>query len=90
MAHKTSQGSTANVRDSESKRLGVKLFGGQLVKPGNIIIRQRGSKYLPGPNTKIGSDDTILATAKGRVSFLKKKRVRYDGSRKLKTIVRVE
>ena len=90
MAHKTSQGATANVRDSESKRLGVKLFGGQIAKPGNIIIRQRGSKYLSGQNTKIGRDDTIMATAKGRVSFLKKKQTRFDGSGKLKTIVRVE
>jgi len=90
MAHKTSQGSTTNTRDSQSKRLGVKLFGGQSVKPGNIIIRQRGSRYLPGANVKIGRDHTIMATAKGQVSFLKKKMPKYNGSRKLKTIVQVK
>ena len=90
MAHKTSQGSTANVRDSESKRLGVKLFGGELANPGNIIIRQRGTRYLPGPNTKIGHDDTIFAVAKGKVHFIKKRLPKYDGSRKTKTIVLVK
>lgn len=69
MAHKKGQGSTRNGRDSESKRLGVKKFGGQSVKAGNIIVRQRGTKFHPGENVGIGSDDTLFALAEGTVSF---------------------
>jgi len=89
MAHKASQGSTTNLRDSESKRLGVKIFGGQLAKTGNIIIRQRGTKYLPGKNTKTGKDHTIFALRDGKVKFIKKANRKYNGNRKLKTIVSV-
>ena len=90
MAHKASQGSTTNLRDSESKRLGVKLFAGQVAKSGNIIIRQRGTRYLAGLNTKLGKDHTIFATAPGQVFFTKKRMAKYDGSKKLKTIVNVK
>ncbi|MDX1454743.1 MAG: 50S ribosomal protein L27 [Gammaproteobacteria bacterium] len=69
MAHKKAAGSTRNGRDSESKRLGVKLYGGQEVKAGNIIVRQRGTEFHPGANVGQGRDYTIFATADGRVKF---------------------
>ena len=69
MAHKKAGGSSKNGRDSESKRLGVKRFGGELVAPGNIIVRQRGTRFHPGVNVGIGKDHTIFATAAGRVVF---------------------
>ena len=69
MAHKKGQGSVKNGRDSVSKRLGVKKFGSEAVIPGNIIIRQRGTKYLPGKNVGLGTDYTILALVAGRVRF---------------------
>lgn len=69
MAHKKAGGSTRNGRDSESKRLGVKKFGGETVKAGNIIIRQRGTRYHAGLNTGLGHDHTIFATAEGKVEF---------------------
>lgn len=71
MAHHKAGGSTKNGRDSESKRLGVKKFGGELVRPGNIIIRQRGTKWHPGTNVCIGTDYTIHATVEGNVQFTK-------------------
>jgi large subunit ribosomal protein L27 len=71
MAHKKGVGSTDNGRDSKSKRLGVKLFGGQVAKAGNIIIRQRGTKYHPGENVYMGKDFTIHAKVDGKVSFRK-------------------
>ncbi|MCX7606686.1 MAG: 50S ribosomal protein L27 [Bacteroidia bacterium] len=77
MAHKKGLGSTRNGRESESKRLGVKLFGGQLAHPGNIIIRQRGTRFWPGRGTDIGKDHTIFATVTGRVSFRERKGRRY-------------
>ncbi len=69
MAHKKGGGSSRNGRDSKSKRLGVKRFGGELVIPGNIIIRQRGNQFYPGPGTDMGKDYTIFATETGFVSF---------------------
>ena len=72
MAHKKAGGSTRNGRDSESKRLGVKVFGGQSVQPGNIILRQRGTKFHPGTNVGIGKDHTIFATSEGTVLFEQK------------------
>lgn len=69
MAHKKAGGSTRNGRDSESKRLGVKRFGGQVVLAGNILVRQRGTKFHAGPNTGMGRDHTIYATAEGTVKF---------------------
>ncbi|MEO0328069.1 MAG: 50S ribosomal protein L27 [Pseudomonadota bacterium] len=69
MAHKKAGGSSRNGRDSESKRLGVKKFGGELVVPGNIICRQRGTKWHPGNNVGIGKDHTIFATMGGHVHF---------------------
>ncbi len=69
MAHKKAAGSTRNGRDSESKRLGVKHLGGEAVVAGNIIIRQRGTKFHPGLNVGKGKDDTLFATADGKVKF---------------------
>ena len=74
MAHKKAGGSTRNGRDSAGRRLGVKKFGGEVVVPGNIIIRQRGTKYHPGKNVSIGKDYTIFAIKEGVVSFKKKSR----------------
>lgn len=69
MAHKKAGGSTRNGRDSESKRLGVKIFGGQEVQPGNIIVRQRGTRFHPGANVGCGKDYTLFAKAPGKVEF---------------------
>jgi large subunit ribosomal protein L27 len=69
MAHKKGASSSRNGRDSESKRLGVKAYGGETVKPGMIIIRQRGTKVHPGLNVKKGSDDTLFAIKNGKVKF---------------------
>ena len=72
MAHKKAGGSTKNGRDSESKRLGLKKFGGEQVIAGNIIVRQRGTQYHAGDNVGIGTDHTLFAKANGRVLFRKK------------------
>ncbi|CAN5654005.1 50S ribosomal protein L27 [soil metagenome] len=80
MAHKKGGGSSRNGRDSEGKRLGVKAFGGQRVKAGSIIIRQRGTKVHPGLNVGKGSDDTLFATVSGQVDF---------GSRRGRRVVNV-
>lgn len=69
MAHKKGSGSTKNGRDSNSKRLGVKKYGGQIVSSGNILIRQRGSKFKAGKNVKKGRDDTLFSLINGRVKF---------------------
>ena len=73
MAHKKAGGSSRNGRDSEGRRLGVKKAGGQHVIPGNIIIRQRGTKYHPGDNVGMGKDHTIFALVEGRVEFKTKR-----------------
>jgi large subunit ribosomal protein L27 len=73
MAHKKGAGSSRNGRDSESKRLGVKLFGGQVAKAGNIIVRQRGTKHNPGLNVGVGKDHTLFALVDGEIEFQKKK-----------------
>ena len=79
MAHKKAGGSTRNGRDSESKRLGVKLYGGQSVEPGNIIVRQRGTRFHAGPNVGCGKDHTLFAKAAGTIEFVTKgpKRRKY-------------
>jgi large subunit ribosomal protein L27 len=69
MAHKKAGGSTRNGRDSESKRLGVKIYGGQAIKAGSIIVRQRGTQFHKGVNVGIGKDHTLFATANGKVVF---------------------
>ena len=70
MAHKKGKGSTKNGRDSAGQRLGVKKFGGELVKAGNIIVRQRGTEFHPGENVGMGRDHTLFATANGHVAFV--------------------
>ena len=72
MAHKKAGGSTKNGRESQSKRLGVKKFGGQRVLAGNILVRQRGTPYRPGDNVGVGTDHTLFALKTGRVQFRKK------------------
>ena len=72
MAHKKAGGSSRNGRDSAGRRLGVKVFGGEFVVPGNIIVRQRGTKFHVGHNVDIGKDHTIFALKEGKVSFQKK------------------
>ena len=80
MAHKKGMGSTRNGRDSEAKRLGVKKFGGEVVKAGNILVRQRGTKIHPGNNVGIGSDDTLFALTDGVVKFESHRRDRKQVS----------
>ncbi len=84
MAHKKAGGSSKNGRDSESKRLGVKLYGGQAVRAGNIIVRQRGTRFHPGVNVGCGRDHTLFATADGVIRFERK------GPRNRRTVSVVE
>ena len=78
MAHKKGVGSTRNGRDSESKRLGVKKYGGETVKAGNILVRQRGTKFHPGNNVGKGKDDTLFALILGKVKFERKSKTRQQ------------
>lgn len=80
MAHKKAGGSTSLGRDSQSKRLGTKLYGGQLAKAGSILVRQRGSKIRAGKNVKIGKDDTLFAITAGVVKFNRKKIKKFTGN----------
>lgn len=89
MAHKKAGGSTALGRDSHGKRLGVKLPEGAAAHEGSIIIRQRGTKYVPGKNVSKGGDDTLFAMAGGFVHFTRRALRHFDGSLKKKTIVHV-
>jgi len=89
MAHKKAGGSTALGRDSQSKRLGVKVQDGEYAKVGSIIIRQRGTKYHPGINVKKGSDDTLFSTISGIVKFTQKKLKKFNNQLKQSTIVSV-
>jgi large subunit ribosomal protein L27 len=77
MAHKKGMGSSRNGRESESKRLGVKLFGGQHAKAGNILVRQRGTKHYPGKNVGMGKDHTLFALIDGNVKFQKRNNKSY-------------
>lgn len=90
MSHKKAGGSTSNVRDSVSKRLGVKIFEGQTVKAGGIIIRQRGTKFFPGKNTGLGKDHTIYSLIDGLVYFSEKALRKYDGRRFKDQLVNVK
>lgn len=89
MAHTKAIGSTQLGRDSQPKYLGVKLSDGQTAQPGSIIIRQRGTKFVPGKGVRLGSDYTIYAAASGKVKFATQKKKRYDGSRRLVKVVNV-
>ena len=90
MAHTKAKGTTKLGRDSESKRLGVKIFGGSNIKCGQIIIRQRGTKFLPGEGTRRGGDDTLYAVRDGVVEFKKVKRRNFTGNKQVKTMVSVK
>ena len=90
MAHTKSGGSTKLGRDSESKRLGVKRQDGQKVNAGEILIRQRGTKYGAGLNVRKGSDDTLYSAKEGVVAFSKKRKIKFDGNHRDQTIVNVK
>ena len=89
MAHKKAGTTTRLGRDSQSQRLGVKLFEGEWAKPGNILIRQRGTKFYPGLNVMQGKDDTLFATSSGFVKFTHKAKKHFDGNKKMTTSVHV-
>lgn len=89
MAKTKSKGSTKLGRDSISKRLGVKLYAGQIAKPGNILVRQRGTKILPGKNVKRGEDDTLYATKEGKVSFKTIRKKCFNGKKRIAKVVEV-
>ncbi len=89
MAKTKSAGSTKLGRDSRPKYLGVKLFGGQKTKPGSVIIRQRGTKFLPGTNVRRGNDDTLYATKKGIVQFKTINKKKFDGNSRIAKTVNV-
>ncbi|QQS59339.1 50S ribosomal protein L27 [Candidatus Peregrinibacteria bacterium] len=89
MAHKKAGGSSRNGRDSNAKRLGVKVYGGQSVSAGSILLRQRGSKYEAGENVRVGKDFTLFASSDGKVEYYEKRKKRYDGRTYRKTYVSV-
>jgi large subunit ribosomal protein L27 len=89
MAHKKAAGTAKNLRDSAGKRLGIKLFGGQKVIIGNIICRQRGTKWRPGVGVRVGRDHTIYAIADGVVKFTIQRRRRFDGRIYTYTVINV-
>lgn len=89
MAHTKAGGSTKLGRDSQGQRLGTKASDGQYVPAGSIIVRQRGTQYQPGRGVQVGSDDTIFATVSGNVSYARRKKNTFTGSRKSKTVVSV-
>ena len=90
MAHKKAAGSTRLGRDSESKRLGVKRYGGQVVRAGEVIIRQRGTKFHAGTNVKRGADDTLLALVPGTVRFQQKMLRRFTGALQRVQLVHID
>lgn len=89
MAHKKAGGSTAWGRDSQSKRLGIKLFGGEFAKKGSILVRQRGTHYRPGTNVFKGGDDTLHSFIDGFVHFTRRKFRRFDGTLIARSVVNV-
>lgn len=89
MAHKKAGGSSRNGRDSNAKRRGVKRFGGQAVSAGEILVRQKGTKFRPGLNVGLGKDFTLFALEEGRVEFTNKAVTRFDGRRYEKVFVNI-
>lgn len=89
MAHTKAVGSTRLGRDSKSKRLGVKLHEGETAHAGNVLIRQRGSKYWPGKNVKKGGDDTLYAIKNGKIKFTNRTKTDFTGHRKVVKVVNV-
>ena len=89
MAHKKGAGSSSNGRESHSKRLGVKIYGGQEVKAGNIIVRQRGTLHHPGDNVGLGKDHTLFALKEGTVKFTSKRKTNFNRTTSVKKVVNV-
>ncbi|OGY67208.1 MAG: 50S ribosomal protein L27 [Candidatus Harrisonbacteria bacterium RIFCSPLOWO2_02_FULL_45_10c] len=89
MAHTKSVGAAHNARESESKRLGIKKANGEVISVGQIIVRQRGTKYVPGLNVRRADDDTLFALKNGKVAYKSSKKIRFDGSRRYITVVSV-
>lgn len=89
MAHTKAKGSTKLGRDSESKRLGVKRFAGATVRAGEVLVRQRGTKFFAGVNVRQGGDDTLYAKKAGVVKFATKKRPHFDGTKKVMRVVSI-
>jgi len=90
MAKTKSAGSSTLGRDSQPKYLGVKISGGQSARAGQVLVRQRGTKFLPGKNVALGSDDTLYAKKAGIVSFITKKKLRFNGSQRLAKVVEIK
>jgi len=90
MSKTKSSGSTSLGRDSQPKYLGIKLFGGQKAQSGSIIVRQRGTRFLPGENVRRGRDDTLYAIKEGIVKFVTKKIKKFDGNRRIAKMVSVK
>jgi len=89
MAKTKSGGSTRLGRDSQPKYLGIKLYAGEKTKPGQVLVKQRGTKFIPGKNVKRGGDDTLYAMKEGTVSFATKRKTRFDGSQRVVKVVSV-
>lgn len=89
MAKTKAAGSTKLGRDSISKRLGVKLYAGEIAKPGNVLVRQRGTKFLPGENVRKGGDDTLYALKEGKVLFKTIRKTRFDGKQRIAKVINV-
>ncbi len=89
MATKKAAGSAKNLRDSGPQYLGIKLSDGQLAKPGSIIVRQRGTKILPGKNVQLGKDHTLFSVKDGKVSFTSKRKISFDGKTVVKKVANV-
>jgi len=90
MASKKAGGTVKNISDSNPKYLGVKLYGGESAMPGSVIIRQRGTKFLPGKNVRLGKDHTIYSIKKGTVKFTKKRKTSFNSKVEVKKVVNVE
>ena len=90
MAKTKAAGSTRLGRDSISKRLGIKLYAGEIAKPGNVLVRQRGTKFLPGENVRRGADDTLYAVAEGKVLFKTIKKTRFDGKQRIAKVISIK
>lgn len=90
MAKTKAKGATKLGRDSQPKYLGVKVSAGQKVKPGQILVRQRGTKFHPGQNVSRAGDDTLYALKEGKLSFVTKRKLGFDGARKIVKVVKVE
>ena len=89
MAHTKAGGSTQNNRDSQPKYLGIKLYAGELAKPGAILVRQRGTKFIAGAGVRMGKDDTIYAIKEGVVKYETKRKIGFSGSKKTVNLVSV-